>query len=136
MANFTITGIKEIDRALQELEKNVAKKVIRQAMRKAMKPVKQQVEANAPRVTGKLAGNVKIKAIKKSRTKIGIRVQIGAKEFTGETFYGAFLEYGTKDIPAKGFMRQAFDSAKEEAKGIAIEEIKKGIERDAAKGAK
>jgi HK97 gp10 family phage protein len=133
VASFVITGIKEIDRALAELEKNTAKKVIRQAMRKACKPLKAQVEADAPRVTGTLASNVKIKAIKKSRTKMGIRVQIGAKDYTGKTFYAAFVEYGTSKMPAKGFMRKAFDDRKEEAKGIAIEEIRKGIEKETAK---
>lgn len=127
-----VTGLKEIDRALRELEPKIGKKVIRQAMRKSMKPVKTAVEQNAPvGETGLLAASVKIRAAKKSRKSFGIDVTIGEKDWVGKTWYAAAVEYGTSRMEGRGFMRKAFDESGDEAKGIAIRSILEGLEREA-----
>lgn len=129
---LVVTGLREIDRALKELEPKLGKKVIRQAMRKAMKPVKAAVEQNAPvGETGLLASSVKIKAAKKSRKSFGMDVRIGEQDWVGDTWYAAAQEYGTSRMAGSGFMRKAFDEQGDEAKAIALREIVAGLNREA-----
>jgi len=136
-----ITGIKETDRAIQELGKNISKKIMRKAMRESLKPVQQACKQNAPVDKGDLRKAIKIKAMKKSRKGFGVKVEIGEGDFKGDTFYGAFQEYGWKtgkrgsenrhEIKGKGFMRKSFDETKESAKEDALNKIKIGIEAEA-----
>lgn len=133
MAEFTITGVKALDRKLRQLEPKVARKVIRQALRKALRPVQARVKQLAPvGETGQLKRAVKIRAARsRRRGEIKLRVVIGKDDFTGTQFYSSFTEYGSSKQPAQHFMRRAFDSTKDEAKRTAISEIRAGIEREA-----
>src|SRR5438045_385111 len=106
MPNYTITGVKEIDRALRSLPAKIAKKVIRQAMRTALKPVKDEVKLIAPKRSGNLAKSIKLKAGTRSRTKIRLNVSIGDRDFTGKTFYGAMVELGTVKMEGQHFMER------------------------------
>lgn len=131
--DVTITGVKEIDRALAQLPPKVAKKVIRQAIRQALKPVAQRAKLLAPRgETGQLKRAIKVRAMPRRRGRIGLEVRVGEGDFKGETFYAAFVEYGTSKMDKKPFMRPAFDQTKDEARNEAIRLIRAGIEREAA----
>lgn len=152
-ATFTITGVKEIDRALKALEPKVAKKVLRKALRESLKPVKARVEQLAPRgPTGQTAKKVKILAATRTRKKvIKLRVVIGKGYFIGEQFYASFTELGTKRSgrgftrgffqgktrnvgqKAQHFMKRAYEQTKDQAKATAVAEIKAGIEREASR---
>lgn len=136
MAQLKITGVREIDKALRELEPKIAKKVLRQAMRKSMKVVQKAVKENVPVDEGQLRDAIKVRAGKRSRKGFTIEVQIGEGDFVGDTYYGAFQEYGTSKMEGKGFMRKAFDETAEQARKEAIELIRKGIEKEADKAAK
>jgi len=54
----------------------------------------------------------------------------------GPAFYWRFLEFGTSKMPARPFMRPAAQAGSGRASAVAIEEMKKGIERVAKKLAK
>jgi HK97 gp10 family phage protein len=133
MARVTITGDKKLDKALRGLEPRVAKKVIRQAMRRALKPVQAAVKREEPHgETGQLARSPKIRAGKRTRKGvITLFVLIGEKDFP-DGYYGAFKEYGTSKMPADPAMRRAYDETAARAKLQAIEEIRAGIDREAA----
>ena len=133
MAQFKLTGLKEIDKALSSLEPKLQKKVLRQAMRKAMKIVAAEAKENAPVDEGTLKASIKVKAGKKTRNAISINVQSGEGDFKGDTYYASFIEYGTSKRPATPFMRPAFDSKAKEAKDLAIKEILDGVERESKK---
>lgn len=147
MARFKITGIKEIDEALKELEPKLQKKVLRQAMRKSLKPVRDAVENQAPiGETGELAENVKIKAGKRKKDTIRLNVQVGAGDFTGDQYYASFVEFGHKvgsrklgdkrqEVPPDDFMKRGFDQTKNEARDTCLQLIKDGLLREANKGA-
>jgi HK97 gp10 family phage protein len=147
MATFKITGIKELDTALKQLEPKLQKKVLRQAMRESLKPVRSAVKAEAPvGETGDLAKSVKIKSGKRKKDTIRLNVQIGAGDFKGATYYAAFVEYGhhigSRKLgdartlqPANDYMKRAFDQTKEQARETARRLILAGIEREASKGA-
>jgi|SRR5215207_3726894 len=132
-ATFTITGLKEIQRAYRELPKTVASKVIRQAMRKAVKPVAARVKELTPRDTGKLAKATKVRARKKKkRGVIAIDVVQGeGGSFKAAVFHGGFQNYGTAKIEGQHYFERAFDETKEAAARQLSSEIAGGIVREA-----
>jgi len=92
-----ITGDKKLNRALKKLPSAEQKKVFKAAARPAVKPVMQQARQNAQRdkKTGTLAKSIKVRAIPRSRVRIGIRVTTSSESFTGN-YYASFQEYGWK----------------------------------------
>lgn len=131
--------IADVTRRLNELEPKVRKKIIRQAMRPAMKMIRQDAIARAPRKTGQLRKSIKVRAFKRSRTKIGVSVTTAKGWFKGEAFYGGFQEWGWKQgkralgagrrhIPGHGFMEGAYLSKGPEAKQFALLAIVAAIE--------
>ena len=141
---MVLTGDAELNRKLKKLSGKEAKKVVRKSLRPALKPVLQEARGNAPKDTNNLSKNIKIKSIPRSRTYIGARVTSGSKkakpgnENSGDAFYGAFLEYGTKPRATKlgasrgrikpiRYMKKAADKKREHAMRIYREGIAAGI---------
>ena len=127
--NIKIEGAKELENKLKGFEPKIGRKVIRQALRKAAKVILIAAKANVPVVTGDLKKSLKVRALKKKRHRYGVMVAISAGWFKGKTFYGAFVEFGTSRMPAKPFMRPAYDSEKDKAGMVLRSELKKGIEQ-------
>lgn len=120
-----ITGDKEVDKALANLDKKVAKKILRQSMKVALKPLKQEVENEIPVDSGLSKSLIKIRPGKRSRSGQSMLVDIKGD---GETFYTQYVEYGTSKQKPNPFMRRAFDKEAKNTRAIAIDEIKKRIE--------
>ena len=158
MGNVKVEGLSQIHKALSELGRKVSNKIAVKAMREGGKIVREQARQNAPVLSQstpyRRAGTLK-KAIKSSTKvlkngKIGTVVRV--KELTtkqNETFkvrsgkkgalnpkdpyYWRFLEFGTSKMPAKPFMRPAFEQSKEKAATEIIKALKDGIESEAGK---
>jgi HK97 gp10 family phage protein len=97
-----VTGDKELDKKLAGLTLKLQKKLTRQATRKAAKEiVLPAARANAPVDTGELEESLKVRAIKRSRNRIGHMVTVGDGLGVGDTFYAAALELGTKERTQK-----------------------------------
>lgn len=124
---FEVTGIDEIDKALAEMEKKVAKKLLKDAMKASMKPMLAAARAAVPVESGSLKKNIKLRTAKRSRTSFGFEIGVGEKDYSGEQFYGAFQEFGTSRMEPKGFLRRAFDENKDAATQAAIQAIKSGL---------
>jgi HK97 gp10 family phage protein len=131
MISLEIKGIEELTAKLEALGKNGTKKVMRQAMRAAMKPMLDAVKSKIPVETGEMKRNVKLRALKRSRTQFGYKVELA--DPTGEL--GAVpIEYGWKTAKAKhkiegqGNIRQAFELTKYTSLETAQNLIKEGIE--------
>lgn len=93
-----ITGDKELDRLLKGLPLKVQKKVSRSATRKAAKDiVLPDAKSRVPVDTGDLEESLSVRAIKRSRTKFGHEVRTKDGFYSGDQFYGAFIEFGTKE---------------------------------------
>ena len=131
--DIKITGIKQIEKKLSGMETKIARKVVRQALKKAAKPILAAAKRNAPVKTGALKKSLRVRVMKKKKHRYGVMVATSAKWFTGETFYAAFVEYGTKHLPARPFLRPAMDSQKTAAEKILKQEILSGIEKIGAK---
>jgi HK97 gp10 family phage protein len=139
-AVLRIEGADDILKALKQLEPKFAKKAVRKAMRVGLKPILTTARANAPVKSGKIKKAIKIRAAKRKRNRVGVRIKIGEENFVGKGFYGAFQEFGWKtgsrksppdqrtQIEGKHFMENAFDSRGHEAMNLTRDELKKNLD--------
>lgn len=93
-----ITGDKQLDRLLKGLPLAAQKKLSRKATRKAAKDIVLPEAKNlVPVDTGDLEESLVVKAMKRSRGRFGHQVQTKDGFYQGDQFYGAFIEFGTKE---------------------------------------
>ena len=101
-AGVIITGDKALDRKLAGLPDKLAKKLSKQATRKAAKEiVLPRAKADAPVDTGELEDSLTVRAVKRSRRRIGHMVTTRDGMFQGDQFYGGFVEWGTHERQTK-----------------------------------
>lgn len=133
---FVISGGDALAAALAEVGKAMEKKILARAMRDAAKPILADAKRRAPVLTGQLRKSLKIRSISRNRKKgqVGVVISTAKGFFKGDEFYGAFHEFGTKKMPARPFIRPAFEANKARAVKIVGEAIKLGLE-DVARGA-
>ena len=140
-----IEGAKELEKKLRELGAKAEKKVYRQALRAGAKVVQAAAKAKIPVDTGTLRQNIKVRGGKRSRGVISVNCVVGDGWYQGETFYGAFLEFGhflgkrgladRTWVPPVPFMRPAWDEQKDNALRIVTDKIWSGIRAEAVKKA-
>ena len=123
-----LKGARELYEALSEMEPRLAKKVLRTALRNAARPILAAAKANAPYQTGATRSQLKLRAMKRKKGRVGVIVQTGEGAYKGDVFYASFAEWGTRHQPAKPFMRPAFDTNAVTSIGIASAEIRVGVE--------
>jgi len=137
---IVVTGITEIDKKLKTLEPRLQKKVIRQSMRSGMKLVLQDAVQRVPFLSGLLKRNIKLRAMKRKRNRIGLLVEVksdpGFYKHYGQgqvAWYPASVEYGHGTVPPHPFMRPAFDTKGGSAKEKTLHELLEGINREVEK---
>lgn len=86
---------------------------------------------------GQLRKATKLRSIKRSRISAGVRVGFGDKDFVGDQFYGAFLEYGfhargTK-VPGRGMLKGVAEKHGKAAQDMAAKLIADALETMAKK---
>lgn len=130
---FKITGAKEIERKLKSLAPKIAKKVVRKALKSATKVVKLAVEQEAPvGDTGILSASVKVRTRTK-KGKMTATVQIGDKNFAGDTWYAPAVEFGTSKMEPNPFMQRAFDKTEDQVANQLTQDLVRGIENEMKK---
>lgn len=141
--NVEVEGLKELEENLNKLSEDLAAKVLRAAARKAMRKMQDRVRANAPRGkrplqkgrTIRLAEGILMSASFKSEGVRGgsvlVRVGLRTKPKDKSVWYGRLVEFGVpaRHIPARPFMRSAFDTEKENVLKEFADELAAGIER-------
>lgn len=155
---FEIHGLKELLDTMQRLPAELVSKgggPVRVALRKAGVVIQKEAQANVDRIVaepnknGKPStskGNLRA-AITVSRRKprLGfrgeiywVRVKRGAKNERGVTAnkYGGVLEFGYEGVPAKPWLRPAFETKKQEALSVFVSELRKGVDRAVKKARK
>lgn len=160
MANVKvkIEGLKELGKAMQDLGRKASNRIAVKAMRQGGAIVRDKARANAPvlqeKVPHRKAGTLR-KAIK-SRTKVksGGRTEtvIWVKGLTGnqiskfkgktgkggrdnpnDPYYWRFVEFGTSKMPAKPFLRPAFEQTKDQASSAIIRKLREEILKEGSK---
>lgn len=150
--SIIVTGVAEVDAILKQAPLTLQKQLLRRASRTIAQKVRKDAVSLVPQDTGLLARSLKVRAVAKGRG-VTVRQQrgtVGASVrtieglFRGDTFYGGFLEYGTKARYTKsgafrGIIRRAFaflrpalyrneNYAKREFAG-AVKEAQRDLER-------
>ena len=118
MFTFEISGQQAISRAFKKLPKKHAKKAVRKGARASAKIFAKAIKQQAPRATGNLRKNVKVRAGKRS-TK---RIVVNATATEKENFYGSFVQFGSGQA-ANPFVTRAYDQSKNQAEKVASKVI-------------
>lgn len=139
-----ITGLAELDRALERFPQELQRKALADAWRKAGRIMAADAKDRAPvRVAteggfGKASGkSIRAPGFLKSSIRLVVKNVNGIPTaFIGwgkAAFYGAFQEFGTSRQAAKPFMRPAFDSSVQEVIREFAFQLRLGVERTAKK---
>lgn len=133
-----VDGLRELERKLLALPDKVNRQVLRKAVSDGAAVVRDEMRLRAPIYTGPVSqghpppGTLK-KAIYMAHARtshlgyeafvVGVRHGKSQQKFNRDAFYFRFVEFGTKFMAAKPFMRPAFDVKKE----AALEAIKTSL---------
>lgn len=159
MITVQVTGLKELQKALDQLPKEIQGRPLRSAVSAAAKVIVDDVKSRVP--VGE-TGNLKT-AVYRYRSRrnsatgretffVGIRQgkaqykdtaynrrkgRVGKNYKTaGEAYYWRFLEFGTAKMQAKPFLRPSFEANKSRAVEVMKERLGKAIQTQAKKLAK
>lgn len=142
MTEITITGLKEIQERLERLSPDLAKKAMGKALAAGGRVLATEIQLKAPKRTGELALSVLAKG-KTSEHGGYIRVGIRYRKKRAATsrrpgkvpstedpgIYSRFLEYGTRNMAARPFVRPSYDAKKDEATQAFVDTLKEWIEK-------
>lgn len=136
--DISLLGDKKLIRKLKRMEPAVQKRIMRKALRAGARPVRDESRRRAPILTGRLKKSIKIRALKRSRNKLGVLVQTGTRAELGidpddRYYYPAHVELGHGSVPAIPYLRGALDSKAQEALRIIQREAWNGISAEARK---
>lgn len=94
--SITTEGFQQLDRKLKLLAYPEARGIISKALREGAKVEYKAARLAVHSVTGTLVSNIKVRAGKRKKGYVTIKVSIGKKTWTGDAFYGSFVELGHK----------------------------------------
>lgn len=135
--------LRKLERRLSKLPEKTARKVFRAAARKAARIVQKAAKAAAPQgVTGKLAKNILVQIKERSLGVKGVSLDawigLRTKPKDRSVWYGRLLEYGwmlklrdgsRKQIPARPFLRPAFDKNVRRMVKVFATELRRKMDR-------
>lgn len=130
-----IEGLRELGAALRELDSRVQKRIARSATAAGARVIVTDAKSRVRVDTGKVKKNIRYANLKPDQpglqeSAVGVRVK---GKTADSAFYWRFLEFGTAKMPAKPFLRPAFESKKVEASERIKEQLKKRLDAEAAK---
>jgi HK97 gp10 family phage protein len=119
-----VVDLNGIEEALHQLGPRLAKKTMRKSLRKAAKVWQKEMKIRTPVDTGQLRDDIDIFLFVNGRNDEG-SVLVGP---TKHSFYGRFLEFGTKNMTAKPFVRPTFDAKANEVLETFVESLRSDLE--------
>lgn len=148
MVKVEVKGLAALAEALKALPAEIASKnggPLKTALRAAAKVIQEDAKTRAPVQSGVLRDAISVmrdphpgevteryvvKPTKARKVQKIIRTKKGNIGSTS-AFYWHFLEFGTRNISARPFMRPAFEAQKQNALGVFSTNLGKGIKRAA-----
>jgi HK97 gp10 family phage protein len=135
-----LKGEQDLIRKLRSLTSKDAKAAIRKGTRVGAKIVQASAKVHAPKLTGDLAADIKVRSLVRSQKYVGTTVRNAM--FKGDRFYGGFQELGwkvgsrklgdgRKQVPGRHYMKRAADEVGRQALEATAAEIWAEIERRA-----
>lgn len=135
--NVTIEGDRDLQRKLDKLPARLRKRVIRKALREAAKQVQADARAFAPKDSGLLRRQIRVKTNRDRGSRQSAEVYIawkGVPEFA-DGFYPAYVEYGVDGkFEGDEYMQKAFELNKDRAEGQITSEIVSGLKSEVSRG--
>ncbi|HUX02008.1 MAG TPA: HK97-gp10 family putative phage morphogenesis protein [Phycisphaerae bacterium] len=119
----------ELARLMMELPADIQKRIVASALRKAAAPIVARAQWNAPVRSGTLMQSIRSSGVKRMGNAWGLEITPKGGWYTGRTFYGGILEFGSSTRPALAFVRRAMEAGKDEATQILNTEIRAGADR-------
>jgi HK97 gp10 family phage protein len=130
--------VRQIIKKLEELPEEIQSKAAKKALRPAANLIRDAAKSNAP-VGGynpytsgeggvSLKDSIKVFSLRKSKRALFVGPKMPKNVRTGKVkkgfpYYAHWVEFGTRHMVGKGYMRRAYDTKKTEA----LEKIKKGV---------
>lgn len=150
--DFTVLGLDELSKKLKEMPIKLAKNGLRAAVNAGAQVVYKEARARVPVDTGRVKKNIYKKQIREksnnvqqtyyvgvrlgsggtyAKTKANVRKGRVGKSYDTESraFYWRFLEFGTSKLPARPFLRPAFDTKKTQAVDAMAKKLKERIDK-------
>lgn len=125
-----VTGDKELDAILDQVEPRMAKRLQREELKKAAKQIiLPEAQARVPVDSGQLEESLVARALPRSRTRYGYEVRTRDGFFKGDEFYGGFIEFGTKHQEADPFLRPAGYGNEQRIRTMVVGGVKQAIKK-------
>lgn len=128
-----LTGSDDLRRKLAGLKDKDVKAAVRKGTRAGAKLMAAETRKAAPSKSGLLRKSIKVRALKRSRKRIGHMVAVKLPDGAVKVPYAGFVEFGTKRMKAVEFAKDAAKDSGEQALRQVCEEAAAEIERRAAK---
>lgn len=128
---LSLTGDKELKALFEALPGKVQKKLTRHALRVAAKKVRDDAARIAPDNTGALSKSIKVRAMKRSRTRVGVQVYTDSQSLKSDGkkgYYAAFTELGTSREAPHPFLRPALEQNRAAAQQLIADDIRQACE--------
>lgn len=121
-----------VQKALEQMPAKLAKKMENKAARQAGYRYRDSAKRYAPRDTGELIKNFKVRALKKTtrwqrKYLIGVKVLAEDRGADNNTYHALIVEYGTSRQRAQPFFRPAIASAQFDVEKIYAAAIRQGL---------
>ena len=130
-------GFKELDDVLGTLPDKVGGRVLQRSVNSAVRKGRKEIKDAAPRGKAPSAASKKYgplhKNIKVGKARASKRSAKAAYVSTGNAFWGYFLEFGTRSIPAKPWFVPAFERMRRAMLEKLRENLKKAIDKELKK---
>lgn len=130
-----VDGLSELGSRLKTLSADVANRIGRAATAAGAVVIRNAAQQNVPVDTGNLKKNIIVKRLPKGESRLTsehiVTVRKGKltkkQQATGlkDAYYGTFVEFGTAKMPARPYLRPAYDRNKE----LAVDAVKDRIEK-------
>lgn len=130
-----VDGLRELGERMKGLKEDVNTRIARAATAAGAVVIRNAAQQKVPVDTGNLKKNIIVKRLPKGESSLTSEhiVTVRQGKLTKkqkdkglqDAYYGKFVEYGTAKMPARPYMRPAFDQNKEKA----VQAIKDRIEK-------
>tara|TARA_R100001230_G_C5584173_1_gene102226 strand:+ start:101 stop:538 length:438 start_codon:yes stop_codon:yes gene_type:complete len=131
---YQLTGVKELDRALEQFPKGLRRKMAKESLKKAAEPLLKTMQALAPVDSGKLKSKLTIKNMKLSKERWRAGVTGAAVTVKGKKLRYAYqVETGTSRAAPRPFARTAARAARGAVVAKFKVEIAKAVKTTAIK---
>lgn len=112
-----MVGARDLERKLGKLEKRTQGQAMRESLKSALEPAEQLAKNRVPVGFGRLKKSIK-RGVSTSRGSISAVIRTGTRKQlripqSAKYYYPAALEYGTRFIAARSFLRSALSDRRE-----------------------